>query len=315
MNPRARELDRRVTELLARAGEIDDLLARSEELVALATAPMTVQTKRVRDRNMVSVQLASANSKLSPVREEIANSGRTRFVPTGPFVTSTYVSIAATCPSSCPFKSGGCYAIAGASHLTMRKLDESARGWSALSVSLAEARELDATFVRGVPQDGARGGRDLRLHVGGEVSCTEGAAALGASCARWRQRGGGAAWTFTHRWDAIPRAAWGDAISVLASVQSPAELEAANAAGYVGAITVDRFPGKRVFELAPGLRAIPCPSEASGGKVTCVQCRLCLDDAALRRRGLAIAFAVHGADAELARASAHTVHLPIARTA
>lgn len=300
-----------LAELRAIEQRATELLARSAALVVAATAPTRVVRETVRHRLAVSIQVASANSKLSPVREEIANSGRTRYVPTGPFVTSSYVSIAATCPGSCPFRSGGCYAIAGASHLTMHKLDAAAKGMTALAVTQAEAHAIDATFVRGVPQDGARGGRDLRLHVGGEVSCAEGAAALADAADRWRARGGGATWTFTHRWAEIPRARWGS-ISVLASVQTPDEAEAARAAGYVPAITVQRFTGRRVFELRPGLRVIPCPSEASEGRITCSRCRLCLDDGALRRRGLAIAFALHGQDAELAMPHAHAlIRLPV----
>jgi hypothetical protein len=298
-----------------------DLLRRSGELVALASDPERLRAavaERARvelgGARVVGIQYASANSKLAPVREVIARSGRVRFVPTGPFVTSTYVSIAATCPSSCPFRSGGCYAIAGASHLTMRRLDAAARGWPALWVSRAEASEIDRLWRAGIPQDGAKGGRDLRLHVGGDVSCNEGARALGRSADRWASRGGGRTWSFTARWAEIPRASWGPA-SVLASVQSPAQAEAAIALGYVPAIAVQRFTSRQAFPILPGVRAVPCPSEASGGKTTCSACRLCLDDGALRRKGLAIAFAIHGQDAELALPHAHAidrVHLPIA---
>ena len=161
---------------------------------------------------------------------------------------------------------------------------------------------IEAAFKRSqVPQDGARGGRDLRLHIGGDASSEKAAQRLAWAVETWRYRGGGAAWTFTHRWREIHPGAWGE-ISALASVESAEEAEEARRRGYVPAIVVERFPSRRAFRIR-GMRddVIPCPNETSGGAVTCVECRLCLDAPALRRRGKAIAFAVHGLGASKVR--------------
>lgn len=276
--------------------ELDEVLARATAVEAASAALLAAAVDQPEPRRAlpVSLQRATANPKLAPQRAVVVPSnGRTRFEPTGPYVASTYVSIAATCPDSCAFKGNGCYASAGASHLTMRRLNDAARGWPALEVTLAEARAIDGVFVRGVPQDGALGGRDLRLHVGGEVSCTTGARALADAARRWLERGGGQVWTYTHRWREIPREAWGP-ISVLASCETGADLDEAAACGYPGAITVPRFPRSRFAVPGSRLIAIACPAE--NGETTCSACRLCLDRELLGR-GEAIAFAVHGKDA------------------
>jgi hypothetical protein len=284
----------------------DEALARSTELVAEARRPVASSSTTVRagsqeapETRAFSIQARSANPKLAPQRSETAKSGRNRYVPTGPYCISTYASIAATCPHSCPFRDNGCFAQAGAMHLTMGSLDRHGRRTRGLQVSLAEAEGLRGLWRRRrqVPQDGARGGRDLRLHVGGDVSCSRGAQALGEAVGELKARGLRAAWTYTHRWREIPRAAFGP-INVLASTEHPRDIEVAADRGYASAITVDRFTSRKAFTVAPGWKAIPCPFEA-GGDVTCVQCRLCLEPDLLRMRRV-IAFAVHGAMAEQA---------------
>lgn len=274
--------------------ELDKLVGRSEKL-----ADEAVASKPRRVRLPVSVQPKSSNRKLAPQRTEIAKSGRKRFVPVGPYVTSTYVSISATCPDSCVYKDNGCYAQAGATHLTMGPLDRAAAtGWDPDEVTEAEARAIDQVGKTGIPRDGAAGGRDLRLHVGGEVSSERGAWMLAQAAKRWRLRGGGDVWTFTARWREIPRPAWGE-ISVLASCQTEADVVLAVELGYVPAITVEDFKGR--LDVG-GLRLLPCPWEANG-KLTCAECRACLDDMQLLRDGRGIAFRLHGSQAEKARRS------------
>lgn len=297
-------------EVNAVLAEAERLLRRSEALALEARRPLSTKRKTLRSGfaeapayRAVSIQLRSSNPKLAPQRKVEARSGRNRYEPIGPFVASTYASIAATCPGSCPFRDNGCFAQAGASHLTMGSLDRAGRRVSALAVSLAEADKLGAMWVRGVPQDGGRdgqSGRDLRLHVGGDVSCESGAQSIALAVrSLQRRRGLGACWTYTHRWREIPRRAFGS-ISVLASCETPTDVEAAHGRGYASAITVGRFPdGKSAFAVGR-FRAIPCPFEAGSG-VTCVKCRLCFDDGRLRRRGDVIAFEAHGSQAGRAR--------------
>lgn len=303
-----------IDDILAKLSEVDAEAGRrhrqSERMVEDARAPSDIERRTVTAGlteapayRAVSIQPTSSNRKLAPCTEvkvrDSRGTIRTRPTPTGPYVASTYTSIAATCPTSCTFRDNGCYAQAGQSHLVMGRLDQAGRRTTALEVSLAEAEKLDALWPNGVPQDGARGGRDLRLHVGGDVSCTAGAMALSHAVMRLRGRGLGESWTYTHRWREIPADAW-STIAALASVETPGEARRAGAGGYAPALTVDHFPSRRRFPIGGGWSAIPCPYE-SGRGVTCSTCRLCFDVRRLRESRLAIAFAVHGAASDAAK--------------
>ncbi len=186
----------------------------------------------------------SHNRKLAPV-ERIPTGSRPRPRARRPFVSATDVSIAATCSAACPFKGRGCFADAGFTRFKARELDAAAHGLTADQVIAEEARLIDGAFNSGrVPQDGARGGRDIRLHVGDDVSSTLGAQLLADAAGRWRNRGGAAVWSFTHTWREVSREAWGS-ISMLASIEQPEDIQAARAAGYVAAIVVDKSPPTR----------------------------------------------------------------------
>lgn len=254
---------------------------------------------------------ATRDRKLAPVYQTPYDGpGRRRFrpEPIGPYCSATYASIAATCPASCRFKGAGCYVTEGFTAKANRKLDTAAHGLTHLDVIEIEARLIETAFkLNGyrVPQDGARGGRDLRLHIGGDARTTAAAYRLGRSALSWGIRGGGDVWTFTHAWKDVYRAAWGP-ISVLASVESAADANRATLRGYAPAIVVPEFPSDRAFTL-PGspTKWIPCPAETRGK--TCVECRLCLDAPALSKRGTGIAFAIHGRGAD-------KVKLPVIRS-
>ncbi len=291
---RARKIDRAWASVQER---VDALLDRSQELVDLG--------RKIRKGkwNPFSIQPVSCNRKLAPQRVEIANSGRERFVATGPYVASSYVSISATCPSSCPFKDNGCYAQAGQTHLIMGRLDRAGRALSPLTVTRAEAAAIGALWPRGVPQDGAAGGRDFRLHVGGDTSCTRGTRALADAVETLHGRGLGDAWSYTHRWRTIPREAWGS-IRVLASVETSREIVEAKRRGYAPALTVDVARSEQPYQIG-GVRMIPCPYESTPKQPTCSQCRLCLRDLSDTNEG--IVFSVHGNDAKLARRSLRVI--------
>ena len=234
------------------------------------------------------------NPKLGPVSYE-ETGPRRRACATPPYVCCTYTAIAATCPETCRFRYAGCYAEAGFTKFLARKLDSAAVGLSPEDVILQEVREINDAFGGGrVPQDGARGGRDLRLHVCGDVGSAAGAGMLAKVAKRWDDRDGGAVWTPTHRWQEIPRRTWGDRISVLASVEVPQEIGLARSRGYPAVIVVEAFPnGAKAFHL-PGSRAqiIPCPAQTRPG-TTCIRCRLCLDRDLLKI-GAAIGLLTHG---------------------
>jgi hypothetical protein len=209
---------------------------------------------------------------------------------------STYTGINATCLDECAFKKSGCYVRAGWTHILATKLDDEAAQAkaTALDVIKNEAALIDAAFPEGVPRDGARGGRDLRLHVSGDAPTTECAKVLASAARRWKARGGGTVFTYTHSWRHIKRSAWGP-ISVLASIEHPRQAAEARKQGYAASLVVEKFPSRRAFEV-DGETFIPCPAQnvdANGEHVTCVECRLCLDRDLLAL-GKGIAFEVHG---------------------
>jgi ParB/RepB/Spo0J family partition protein len=284
------------------------LRRRLADLVELAGAPRGLGGPRSREpvipSRAVHFEAASCNRKLGPVALA-AGRERPHFQPMRPLVASTLVSIQATCPDSCAFKGapgapGGCYVDSGFTRIAMEKLDSAAWKLSSLEVIAEEVRQVDNAFGGGpIPQDGARGGRDLRLHVGGDVGTLGGARLLATATRRWRARGGGTVWTYTHNWREVPRREWGDAVSVLASVERPGDIAAAAQRGYASAIVVEQFPGSRVFEL-PGAKVgiLPCPAETRG--TNCAECRLCLDRDLLAMK-VAIGFELHGQHKTVAR--------------
>ena len=268
-----------------------------------------VQQQRVRVRAFGSARFhkVSANRKLAPVDLMDVGGARPRPTPRPPFVSSTYASIEATCPDSCAFKRAGCFADAGFTRHAGMLMDAAARGHAPLDVIREEAELIESAFGGGrIPQDGARGGRDLRLHVGGDIESAAGAELLGAAARDWRARGGGAVWSFTHRWRKVPRSAWGPDVSVLASVERPEDVAAARRQGYAAALVVDEFERDTAYELdgAPGYKLVPCPAETRGA--TCASCRLCLDRPLLEL-GVVIGFQAHGQQAAKVRQTLYQI--------
>lgn len=248
--------------------------------------------RRARVGPMASFREMSHNRKLSPITIRKLGGVR-RAKASRPYCSSTYASIEATCPEACPFKRNGCMTDAGLTGALARQLDRAAKRTSELGVLAEEAMLIERSFGgKRIPQDGARGGRDLRLHIGGDVRSNAGARLLAAAAWDWGQRGGGSVWTFSHSWRTVDRRSFG-AISVLASVEHPRDLRRALARGYAPAIVLPRLPANgRRFRVPWGsMDVIPCPAEVRG--TTCVQCRLCLDHD-LVGRGVGIAFGVHG---------------------
>jgi hypothetical protein len=185
----------------------------------------------------------------------------------------------------------------------VHRLERLAGDLDAVELARREAHEIDRTWRNGVPQLGGRDGNagiDLRLHVSGDSRTVRGTYALAGAALRWRERGGGSVWTFTHSWREVPRAAWGD-VSVLASIERLADVERARARGYAPALVVDRFPHDEKCFDAGGVKFIPCPAETKAER-TCVECRLCLDRTEwMLETGRGIAFAVHGPGASSAK--------------
>jgi site-specific DNA-methyltransferase (adenine-specific) len=198
-----------------------------------------------------------------------------------------------SCPSSCVFlDGGGCYAEAGQlGKFVTAPLNAAARAveHDAVDVAIAESDAIDALEV--VP------GQALRLHTVGDCASDEAARVVSAAAARYRARGGGPVWTYTHAWRDVARESWGE-VSVLASCETADDAELARERGYGTSIVVEEFekdarhPVRSESSKAFGADILPCPQQTR--HKTCSDCRLCFDDAAVRERGYSIAFELHG---------------------
>lgn len=201
---------------------------------------------------------------------------------------ATYSSIKSSCPPSCKLMGEGCYAQLGYVGITSHRLDDQAKGFSPLDVAREEAKAIDQSYNGGpVPQ-----GRDLRLHVAGDSRTLAGTRVLDKAVGRWRKRGGGSCWSYTHAWKHVPRQEWSNA-SVLASVDNITEVAAARKQGYAPAIVVPEHPSDKAFQLeGSDTKWIPCPAQTR--HVGCTDCRLCFNANRLYEGNFGIAFAVHG---------------------
>lgn len=203
-----------------------------------------------------------------------------------------------SCPSDCVFfNGGGCYAESGATgtFVTAPLNEEAARrGATLIDVADAEAASIDR-----MPTDKIQG-LPMRLHGVGDCRTDEAARIVSATARRYRERGGGPVWTYTHAWRTVQRRSW-EGVSVLASCETVADAHAATARGYAPSIVVDVFADHRLYKVSGGtisrperdLQVLPCPAQTHHD-VSCASCRLCMDDEALLGRGYAIGFAVHG---------------------
>jgi hypothetical protein len=253
----------------------------------------------------VLVRPAATTRKLSNVEQrEVEGQRLRRPMARPPYVVATYVSISATCPSTCIFKDRGCFAQSGYIKRFTGVLDRQAaeKGLTGAQVAENEADALRGLFKGGdVPQDGAKGGRDLRLHVGGDTGGVEAAEILAEAARNWIRRGGGTVWTYTHRWREIPVSAFGP-IAVWASTETFADAALAKARGYSVSITLpeEAYEGDKRQDMG-SLSVIPCPWESRG--VSCIRCRLCFKEATLPPNA-AIGFQIHGMKYEREEAEA-----------
>jgi site-specific DNA-methyltransferase (adenine-specific) len=242
---------------------------------------------------------ATANSKLVRVVMVPTRTARSRPVPVGASIATTFVSMALTCPATCRWLIAGTCA-GEANYRRFGNLDDDAKDLTGHEVIANEAALLILNAFGGgpIPQDGPGGtGRPLRIHVLGDVHCAGCARMLAAAAEDWVRRGGGKVWTYTHRWREIPREAWGPieihaSIDSINDVYSIDDIDAAVAAGYTPSIVRREFPlGDAAFQDG-GFTFVPCPAQTR--ERTCADCRLCWDTAALARRRTGIAFREHG---------------------
>jgi hypothetical protein len=219
----------------------------------------------------------------------VSDSGNTKLSGTKS-VDTTYASIKSSCPSSCPLKDGkACYAELGYVGFVTSRLDKVAKGLSALEVAREEARAIDYSYNgKAVPQN-----RDLRIHTAGDSRTVKGTKLINSAIGRWKKRGGGIAWSYTHSWKNIKRSLWSNA-SVLASVSNTEEANEARKQGYAPAIIVSEFNGDKAFKIdGSSVKWIPCPAQTKNN-IGCVDCRLCMRSEFLYKSNVGIAFAAHG---------------------
>ena len=210
-------------------------------------------------------------------------------------VAASYAPTKLTCPKSCPLMDDGCYATMGRTAIHANRLNQAVKkGMRPEQGARAEAKAIKATFKGGqIPQDGKKGGRDFRLHVAGDVRTKKSAEILAGAARAWKKRGGGDMWTYTHSWRTIPRHHFGK-ISVLASIEKPADAEEARKQGFAPALVVQTHPSTKAFKVeGTDTEFIPCPQQTRG--VACSDCRLCFSESKLFHQGKGIAFAAHGA--------------------
>jgi hypothetical protein len=202
-------------------------------------------------------------------------------------IATTYASIKKTCPDTCKLKNGACYARVGYVGMVNDRLDKKAKNKSSLDIAKKEALLIDKSFGgKSIPTK-----KDLRLHTGGDSRTKKGTELLAAAARRYRARGGGDVYTYTHSWKRIPKASW-KGISVLASCDSTDQITEAKNLGYATAMVVNNFPNdSKAFNL-DGHKMIPCPEMTRG--ISCVDCRLCFNDELLIKINATIAFSVHG---------------------
>jgi hypothetical protein len=209
-------------------------------------------------------------------------------------MSTTYLSIKATCPNSCVLKqTQECYAMCGG-HVGMivRRLDKGVKSNDAIKVAREEAREIRCAFRGGpIPQDGIKGGRDLRGRTSGDSRTNTTAKIFAAAIKNWKNRGGGSAWSYTHAWKDIKRSSWGKHVSILASIDNVKDAKRALREYYAPARYVPEFKTKAWVEN--GIRWIPCPAQIKE-EVTCATCRLCMNDKKLKKMKAGIAFTAHG---------------------
>ena len=221
----------------------------------------------------------------------VSRSGNTKIMGSLP-VDATYTAIKYTCPNTCALKGEGCYAQTSFVGMINLRMERRARSGSPLDLARAEAAAIDAAY------DGADvpKGRALRIHVAGDSRTIAGTKIINNAIGRWKKRGGGDCWSYTHCWKNVPRTTWSH-VSVLASVSVVSEVGAARAQGYAPTIVVPEHPSEKAYTLeGSDTKWIPCPAQTKpGGKqIGCTDCRLCFNADRLFKGNFGIAFSVHG---------------------
>ena len=251
--------------------------------------------------------------------------------------TCTYAT-QASCPNGrnssylCPLLGEGCYAEdpKGYTKFTTNELNRHAGfsnkdpvGSSPIvtpdQVAADEAFALRDVYDRIWKKKSSK--QPMRVHVVGDCVTSKSAGLVSDAAEPFAftlPYGAKSVWAYTHAWRDVSRGSWSSRLSVLASVDTIEDLEAATRRGWACAMVIQRFQQSKLgnyvaVRLQNKLTAIPCPFEvnrvveASGGKrahVQCVMnngaggCRLCLKEDFLKSIGGFVTFAAHGSVAE-----------------
>lgn len=208
-------------------------------------------------------------------------------------IGATYAPIEQTCPDSCELKDKVCYAQSSFVGIQNARLTKMARKGKYTALQLAR---MEAKLIATLPEEkkyktGQKPLPVLRLHVSGDSRTIKGTRLLSKAASKYI-KAGGKVYSYTHAWKKVPRNAWGN-VSILASVDSIAEADEAAARGYVPAIVVEKFDGKKAFKMeGSNVSFIPCPNQTID--LTCEECMLCMRADSLKLGNKGIAFAVHG---------------------
>lgn len=221
----------------------------------------------------------------------VSNSGNSKISGSNK-VDATYTSIQATCPNTCALKNEACYAELSFTGIQSKRLNREAEGMTPLQVARSEAKAIDNAYQGGpIPAN-----RDMRVHVAGDSRTVTGTRIINKAVGRWKKRGGGDCWSYTHAWKSVHRKEWSN-ISILASIDNVDDAKLARKQGYAPAIVVAEFKDSKAFNIKGSkVKWIPCPAQTKpGGKeVSCVDCRLCFKSDYLYQANCGIAFAAHG---------------------
>jgi hypothetical protein len=133
------------------------------------------------------------------------------------------------------------------------------------------------------------GRNPLQLHLVGDCKNDAAARIVADAAAEHTAKNSQPVWTYTHAWREVDRDSW-QAVSVLASCETEADVAAAAERGYAAALVVETFDEAPV--TVAGTRVVPCLQQ-TGARPDCASCLVCSRDGKLRGK-VTIAFAAHG---------------------
>lgn len=221
----------------------------------------------------------------------VSDSGNTKLMGSQK-VDATYVAINGSCPKECPLKSNGCYGELSFTGITTSRLNVQAVGISALDLAREEAKAIDNAYAGGpVPNR-----RNLRLHVAGDSRTIKGTKLINSAIKRWKARGGGHVWAYTHAWANVSRDHWNN-VSILASIENISEEKLVRKRGYAPALVVSEHLSEKSYKIkGSDTTWIPCPAQTkpAGKEIGCTDCGLCMKADWLYKTNRGITFAAHG---------------------